>query len=132
MSTPSDAARQALYARLEEVLGEAHAATLMTNLPPTPWNELATKADLRHLETRFDLFEARFVERMERIDDHHAVVAQRLDRIDLHLERSDERFVEFQTFLLGQYRNYSVTMVSGLVALTAIFAALMTVLTLVA
>lgn len=39
-------ARRELMVRLEEVLGPDQAATLMENLPPRPWSELATKDDL--------------------------------------------------------------------------------------
>jgi hypothetical protein len=44
--------RHELHVRLEEVLGPGPANTLMANLPPVPWSELATKHDLeRGLET---------------------------------------------------------------------------------
>jgi hypothetical protein len=39
-------ARHALLLRLQEVLGEKDAATLMEHLPPDRWNELVTKDDL--------------------------------------------------------------------------------------
>ncbi len=42
-------ARHELLARLEVVLGPEQAATLMENLPPRPWSELATKDDLAEL-----------------------------------------------------------------------------------
>jgi septal ring factor EnvC (AmiA/AmiB activator) len=38
--------RADLLARLSELLGPEHAATLMESLPPRPWSELATKDDL--------------------------------------------------------------------------------------
>ena len=39
--------RHRLHARLEQLLGAEDAATLMEQLPPSPWDDLATKADLR-------------------------------------------------------------------------------------
>ncbi len=44
--------RHLLHQRLEAVLGPGEAATLMTLLPPLDWSEVATKQDLRELETR--------------------------------------------------------------------------------
>ena len=43
------------------------------------------------------------------------------------LDVAAERFLDLHTFQLGLHKNYTVTMVSGLVAVTAIFAALLTV-----
>jgi len=37
---------RALYTRLQEVLGDRHAETLMTYLPVEPGNQLATKSDM--------------------------------------------------------------------------------------
>jgi hypothetical protein len=40
-------ARHRLYRRLEEVLGAEEAGTLMNQLPPVGFTDLATKADLK-------------------------------------------------------------------------------------
>ena len=45
-------ARYTLHQRLEQVLGPAEAATLMTLVPPADWSEVATKRDLAELEAR--------------------------------------------------------------------------------
>jgi hypothetical protein len=58
--TSSEAARHALYAELEQVLGPEHADTLMTSLPMKPADQLATKTDIDRLEDRFDRLEDRF------------------------------------------------------------------------
>src|SRR6056297_3377474 len=53
----SEQDRHRLLQRLREILGDEEAATLMENLPPLPWSELATKADLEGLATKADLEE---------------------------------------------------------------------------
>jgi chromosome segregation ATPase len=44
-------ARHELLLRLQQVLGDKEAATLMEHLPPDRWPELATKGDLSPLQT---------------------------------------------------------------------------------
>ena len=46
----SEAARHALYAELEQVLGTEHADTLMTSLPMEQAGQLATKTDIDRLD----------------------------------------------------------------------------------
>ena len=50
MST-NDKDRLELHRRLESVLGAEEASTLMSHLPPVTWDQVATKDDLRALET---------------------------------------------------------------------------------
>ncbi len=47
-----EAARRALYNKLEEQLGPEPASTLMASLPPVPHTEFATRRDLEVLEHR--------------------------------------------------------------------------------
>ena len=46
----SEEERHALYNRLQAVLGDHEAATLMEHLPPVGWADVATKRDLEMLE----------------------------------------------------------------------------------
>ena len=48
-------ARHDLFSRLEEILGQEHAAVLMEHLPPVGWADVATKHDLDQLEERIGL-----------------------------------------------------------------------------
>lgn len=55
--------RHTLYQRLEQVLGEEEATTLMEHLPPVGWADVATKTDLQNLEYRL---EAKFDSKIDR------------------------------------------------------------------
>jgi hypothetical protein len=46
--------RHQLHQRLDQVLGDQHATTLMEHLPPVGWADVATKQDLVHLEARLE------------------------------------------------------------------------------
>lgn len=50
----TERARHELHERLVELMGPTRAETLMEHLPPTGWGDVATKADLDHLEARID------------------------------------------------------------------------------
>lgn len=47
--------RHQLFNRLEQVLGAEEASTLMESLPPSRWDDLATKDDVRQLGDRMGL-----------------------------------------------------------------------------
>jgi hypothetical protein len=49
--TITEDARHRLYQRLEEVLGEEQATTLMEHLPPVGWADVATKTDISLVRT---------------------------------------------------------------------------------
>lgn len=73
-------ARRGLEDRLETVLGREHATTLMRYLP---WEELATKHDLKALEPRFDGIDKRF------------------DAVDLRFDRLEERVTGLEHHMIG-------------------------------
>jgi hypothetical protein len=85
-----------LLVKLQEVLGEKDAATLMEHLPPDRWDELATKRDLeRHLErvdARFDQVDARF----EQVDARFDQVDARFEQVDARFDRLEHRFGQFE------------------------------------
>ncbi len=112
---------RALYTRLEEVLGEEQAATLMNYLPLETGSDLATKADLAAFEARLD-------ERFTRIDERFTQIDERFTQIDERFEKLDERIYGIHVALGNQYKNYSITMVGGMTALTAIYAGLLAIL----
>ncbi len=49
--TVDDRTRPNLHRKLDAVLGSEEADTLMAHLPPVTWNDVATKDNLRTLET---------------------------------------------------------------------------------
>lgn len=49
--TITEEARYQLYKKLEATLGPDDTNTLMEHLPPVGWADVATKADLAHLQT---------------------------------------------------------------------------------
>ncbi len=95
-----DSARHALYTQLEDVLGRAHANTSMSYLPVDRSDQVATKADIARLEAHLD---------------------DRLDRVDVRMDRFEERMDRFGETLVSQQQFYSRSMVTAMVALTAIF-----------
>ncbi len=107
----SEAARHALYARLQEVLGPEHADALMTRLPMETADRLATKDDIHRLEERIDRLEERMEARMSEF------------AAEIRAEIRDLR-KESHT----QFRNYTITMVSAMTALTAIFSVVVGIL----
>ncbi|MEX1164161.1 MAG: hypothetical protein WEB03_11335 [Nitriliruptor sp.] len=67
---PDEAARHDLRQALSSAIGPDQAATLMEQLPPIPWDQLATKDDVRvladRMDTRFELFEHKIVSEFRR------------------------------------------------------------------
>ena len=104
-------AQSALYARLEEVLGQEHAVTLMSHIPTEA--ELATKADLIALGDRLDA----------RLDGRLGQVESRMDRLEAHMVRFDEKLDGFHEALRDQTRTYMFTMTGVMASFAAIIIA---------
>ena len=72
----SEEERLALLSRLTETLGADAARTLMESLPPTHWDQIATKDDLRALEERLV---HKFTGEMHKITGEFAKINGRVD-----------------------------------------------------
>ena len=90
------------------MLGAEHADTLMMSLQMAQSDQIATKTDVDRLEARFDVLEDRF-SRLE-------------DRFDAFAVEIRGEVREMHVLTHQQFRNYTITMVSAMTALTAIFA----------
>jgi hypothetical protein len=89
----TDADRHRLHSKLQDVLGDDDAATLMSHLPPAGWADVATKADLdhlrAHLDARFEAMDAKFEGRFEAMD---AKFEARFAATDAKFEAMDTKF----------------------------------------
>jgi predicted nuclease with TOPRIM domain len=110
----TESSRHKLHGRLDEVLGQEEAATLMEHLPPVGWADVATRRDLDHssemlraemtqgfaaVDHRLALVDARFDqmdERFDRMDARLDRMDGRFDRMDGRFDRMDERFVDLE------------------------------------
>ena len=82
--------RHRLHVRLEQLLGAEDAATLMEHLPPSPWDDLATKGDIRSLRD----------EMRGLCDDLRADMARLEDRLKEHVDLRVKASVGDSTRLL--------------------------------
>jgi chromosome segregation ATPase len=137
MAAPNPETR-ALYTRLQEVLGDDNADTLMSYLPSQPGTEPATRSDIASFEARLDERFAKVDERFAKVDERFEKLDERFEKLDERFEKLDERFEKLDERIYGlhvalgnQYKNYSITMVGGMTALTAIYAGLLAIITLV-
>ncbi|MFP4555020.1 MAG: hypothetical protein ACLFRT_14330 [Actinomycetota bacterium] len=81
--TSPESRRHDLYNGLTEVLGVERADVLMTYLPSTESTELATKADIRAVETRIDSVESSLATRIDRLE---ANLTTRFDALDTRID----------------------------------------------
>ena len=85
--TSSESRRHDLYNGLTEVLGVERADVLMTYLPSTESTELATKADIRVLESRIDKVEANLTVRIDSVGTRVDALATRIDALATRIDR---------------------------------------------
>ena len=127
--------RNALYARLEEVLGPEHAVILMSHFPAD--SDIATKADFDALGDRIDVRIDRIDVRIDRldvridgidgrldgIDGRLDGVESRMDRLEAHMVRFDEKLDGFHEALRDQARTYVLTMTGVMASFAAVVVA---------
>ena len=108
-------ARESLYARLRDVLGEDDSATMMQLMRPDP-EEIATRADIDRLELGMERLEAR----MDKLDGRMGKLDGRMDKLDGRMDKFDDRLHDFHGALREQTWNFvlastgSVITVGGL------------------
>ncbi len=96
----SDQGRHELHGRLEEVLGEDHAATLMAHLPPVGWADVATKQDLDVLGKRFDALDVKIDHEVgllgAKIDHEVGLLGAKIDIVKSGVEATLHRDLNIQ------------------------------------
>ena len=125
--------REALRLKLAQVLGEVEAATLMEQLPPMDWDELATKRDLEAFATKADL--ERFatkadLERFATKADLERFATKDEIRADLELfgrSLANEIRADFRLELNHAITSQTRTIVLGMIGSSATFASLVLV-----
>ena len=90
----SEMDRLLLHERLVELLGDERARTLMENLPPSNWDEIATKADLAVLKADLAVLKADLAAVKTDMDVRFAQVDGRFDKIDGRFAQVDGRFAQ--------------------------------------
>lgn len=105
-------ARYELSERLAEVLGPAPAGTLMASLPPSRWDQLATKQDLERFATKEDL--ERFATKVE-LAELRSETLHRFALLDERLEAMEHRITAaFRGELTAAITAQTRTMTLGL------------------
>lgn len=137
----TEQSRRQLYKRLDEVLGDEHATTLMEHLPPTGWADVATKQDLAQLEERLTLRFDRELARVEyslneRMSALERDLTARMDALEREMaelrmefhhfrELTERRFDDMEQRVLTKTEFYR-TITAQTIALVLFMAALVT------
>ena len=98
--TIDERSRHDLHRRLDEVLGPKEATVLMEHLPPVGWADVATKADLAHLQQQVSL-EVQAVELRLRAEMADLRTDTNLGMADLRTEMANLR-----TDMLGAFAAF--------------------------
>ena len=118
--------RRAMRSRLEEVLGEEHATTLMEYLPP---EEVATKRDLDGLEERLTLRISGVEGRMDGLEGRMDGLSGRMDGLERNMiameqrlnERIDLKTESLENRLHSAIDNLATSVAKDMVAQTRTF-----------
>jgi len=119
--TIGESQRHELFSRLEDVLGAAPAATLMSYLPPVGWADVATKQDLEALEAKFDAkfdtLEAKFDAKFDTLEAKFATLDTGLDyrfaTVGSELEAAEHRILgSMRSEMITQTRLFIIAMVT--------------------
>jgi uncharacterized protein YhaN len=104
MMAVTDDARRDLFRRLNEVLGDGHAVTLMDQFPPAGADvltrdhlDVALAAQTARMEQRFAEMEQRF----GRIDQRFAEMEQRFAEMEQRFAEMEQRFAEMEQRFAG-------------------------------
>lgn len=95
-----DRRRLALMLRLNEVLGEEEASTIMESLPPTIWQNIATKDDLNDLADRLC---AQFDSKFAKVDGGFAKVDGEFAKVDGEFAKIDAEFAKVHAKIDGGF-----------------------------
>lgn len=98
--SPSEMKRLLLHERLVELLGDERARTLMENLPPSNWDEIATKADLVAIKADLAALEVELKTDLAALktdmDVRFDKVDGRFDKVECRFDKVDGRFAELR------------------------------------
>jgi hypothetical protein len=93
-----EGSRHRLFKRLEDLLGQKEASTLMAHLPPVGWADVATKSDVESLRalTKSDIEAHRALTKSD-LEAHRALTKSDLEtleaRVDANLHRMESRLL---------------------------------------
>jgi hypothetical protein len=90
----SEQQRHGLHAKLEEVLGAGHAGASMTQIPPTGWADMATKADLvlpgERLDAKIESVETSLG---DKIDGMGTRLEAKIEGVEARIEATEHRIL---------------------------------------
>ncbi|MGI8876013.1 MAG: hypothetical protein ACR2KP_17170, partial [Egibacteraceae bacterium] len=101
-----EAARRQLRTRLVELLGEEEAITLMTQLPPSGWGEVATRSNVADVAADVERLSARVDGLSAEMDRRFADVDRRLEAIERQLVRQDDMIDALRREIVTQTRVF--------------------------
>ena len=98
--SPSEMKRLTLYEKLIDVLGEEPAVTLMENLPPGGWDQVASKADI---EARRAEVNGQFAQVNAKIDGGFAAVNGQFAAVNGQFAEVNGQFAEVNAKIDGGF-----------------------------